>query len=369
MVCCLDVHKICEATNQGLDNLVKSNIYPSYRMNERMWDAVMGQNRIVGLVIASALALGLSGSWASAADTFSVSKTEIVDRKAVFATVESIDQITARTRIGGTVSTLNIDEGSAVEKDQIISRVVDPKLRLSIAVVDARVQSLRAQKGLAVTALKRARNLRRTGVLSQAKLDQAETNLDVIDRQLAAMLAERKVISQQRAEGDVFAPVAGRVLKVFVAEGSVVMPGEQVAVIATEKYILRMSLPERHARFAKVGDSVLVGSQGGRTGTIRQVYPEISGGRVKADVNVDGLGDFFVGERMRVYVSAGTRTTFVVPESFVFHRHGVSFVQRKDGCETVVQPGQPAEDGIEILSGVIEGDVLVKPGSAPCGGR
>jgi len=129
-----------------------------------------------------------------------------------------------------------------------------------------------------------------------------------------------------------------------------------------------MQLPERHARFLKAGDAVLVGERGlqgadgaVRQGTVRLVYPQVDRGRVIADVDVAGLGDFFVGERVKVYVSAGGRESFVVPESFLFRRFGIDHVRLKDGAEVVVQAGQPAEGGVEILSGLRDGDVLVKP--------
>ena len=134
------------------------------------------------------------------------------------------------------------------------------------------------------------------------------------------MRSDRDVVVQQSAEGAVLAPGAGRVLTVPVSIGRVLMPGETVATIAEDQYILRLQLPERHAQFMRAGDKVLIGARGSddaasatrRSGTVRLVYPEITGGRVIADVDVAGLGDYFVGERTRVYVSTGKRTTFVV---------------------------------------------------------
>jgi hypothetical protein len=101
--------------------------------------------------------------------------------------------------------------------------------------------------------------------------------------------------------------------------------------------------------------------EGVHEGRVRQVYPEITAGRVSADVTVGSLGDYFVGERTRVWVSAGTRNTFVVPENYLFKRYGISYVKMRDGAEVVVQPGLPVRGGIEILSGVRDGDVLVLP--------
>ena len=76
---------------------------------------------------------------------------------------------------------------------------------------------------------------------------------------------------------------------------------------------------------------------------MRLVYPEIQGGRVIADVEVPGLGDYFVGERTRVYVDAGTRRTLVVPASYVYRRAGVNYVRLAGGDEIVVQPGEARE--------------------------
>ncbi len=110
---------------------------------------------------------------------------------------------------------------------------------------------------------------------------------------------------KQLAEGSVLAPTSGRVLKVPVTPGTVVLPGEPVAMIAEQNYVLRLRVPERHARFLKAGDPVRLeredrAEDSPRFGAIRLVYPQIEDGRVVADATVQGLGDYFVGERIRV---------------------------------------------------------------------
>ena len=113
------------------------------------------------------------------------------------------------------------------------------------------------------------------------------------------------------------------------------LPGETIATLAEDHYILRLQLPERHARFMRAGDAVQIGARGLRTkgassmreGRVRLVYPEIQGGRVIADVEVAGLGDYFVGERTRVYVDTGMRRAIIVPRAYVYRRAGVNYVR------------------------------------------
>ena len=263
---------------------------------------------IAGLLVG--LATPAATSLSDAAE-LTVHAVERSDLKAVFGQVESRDVVPARARLGGTIVSLSVEEGSAVKAGDILAVVVDDKLALQLGAIDARLKALEAELENARTELERARKLFQGGVVPKSRLDQLQTQVDVLTNQLAAAEADRAVLLQQQTEGDVVAPAPGRVLSVPVTKGSVVMPGETIARIAGGGYFLRLSLPERHAAHIKQGDEVLVGSRGMTDlaetapmakGHVVKVYPEIDGGRVLADVEVEGLGDFFVGERTRVWI-------------------------------------------------------------------
>lgn len=317
---------------------------------------------------AAALLL-MAGLLQPAAAQQTVTRQQVDDRKAVIATVEPVRELPARARIGGTIVALTVREGDQVAAGDRIALVVDPKLALQIQALESRIQAQSAARDQAQIDFNRMQQLRASGTISQAQLDQTRTRLDVAIRTFEAIGSDRDVVEQQSTEGAVLAPAAGRVLKVPVSIGSVVLAGETIATLATDNYILRLQLPERHARFMKAGDTILVGARGLqqqdqetlRRGRVRLVYPQIDQGRVIADAEVDGLGDFFVGERTRVYVATGKRDALVVPADFLYRRYGVSYVKLKDGTEVVVQPGLPVDGGIEVLSGLNEGDVVVRP--------
>jgi membrane fusion protein, multidrug efflux system len=325
--------------------------------------------QLLRVCVAAFAAMGaLVPSRARAAEV-AVHVAPIDDLKAVIATVEPVHQLVARARIGGTVTALKIREGDVVVAGAEIALVADQKLFLQMQALDQRIKSQQAQRDKAKADFDRARELLQRGVTTKVMFDQAKTMLDVADRNLAAIRSDRGVIEQQAAEGAVLAPGAGRVLTIPVSIGRAVMPGETIATIAEDRYILRMQLPERHARFMRAGDRVQIGERGSRDeangtrkeGVVRIVYPEIQGGRVIADVDVEGLGDYFVGERARVYVTTGRRETILAPREAVYRRAGVDFVRLKSGAEIVVQTGEQRAEGVEILSGLSDGDVVVTP--------
>lgn len=319
--------------------------------------------------VLSAVILGGIGGNAAISDEYLVQTTKIEDRKAVIATVEPAKMLLARARIGGTVVTLKAKEGMMAEAGADLAVVVDQKLALQIKGIDQRIQSQEAQRLKAEADFNRVSELAKNGTASQAMLDQMKAALDVATRQLNALNADRDVIIQQTAEGTVRAPAAGRVLTVPVSEGSVVMPGETIATLAEDNYILRIELPERHARFMREGDSVQIAARGeaddtngmAKSGIVRTVYPEIKGGRVIADVAVEKLGDYFVGERTRVYVSTGTRETLLVPNAAIFERAGVDYIRLADNREIIIKRGEVRDDKVEILSGIKAGDRVVTP--------
>jgi len=308
------------------------------------------------------------------AETLTVVQRPVADEKAVFATVESISVVPARSRIGGTVAQLNVREGDAVTRGQAIAVVGDEKLVLQMKSLDAQIEALQAQADQAQIDFDRTSGLVERGTLPRVKLDETRTALNVAQNGLRARTAERAVVQQQLSEGQVLAPADGRVLKKQISVGSVVLPGDPVAMIAQQDFKLRLRVPEEHARFLKAGDKIRIdgaelSGETSKWGVIDLVYPQIEEGRVIADAKVEELGEYFVGDRLRVWISGGTRPAYVIPASFVKTRFGIDYVLLRQGDGTVEVPVQRGRqmptpelpDGLEILSGIRAGDQLVRP--------
>ena len=319
------------------------------------------------LALAGCIALA---AVAQAETTFTVKLANLTDQKAVFATVESPNVVPARARIGGTVASLSVRQGDSVTQGQVIAVVGDDKLVLQIKSLDAQIAGLESQLAQSQTDLTRAETLFHQGVGARTTMDQARTAVDIATAALRARNAERAVALQNLQEGQVLAPVAGRVVTVPLTTGSVVLNGDTIATVGEQPFMLRLRIPERHALSLKLGDPVRadpgqLGTGEGTVGKISLIYPQIEEGRLVADAQVPDLGNYFVGDRVRVWIDAGTRPGFVVPKDFLVTRFGLDYVKlrRSDGTiiETPVQRGQSVAGGVEVLSGVQAGDVLVQP--------
>jgi membrane fusion protein, multidrug efflux system len=303
----------------------------------------------------------------SAAGTLELAPQTVTEWKPVFGQVEARDTVPARARIGGTVVALDVTEGDRVETGQRLAMIEDIKLEFQIDAVDARLDSLRSQLEAARVDLTRGEQLLERGVIASQRVDQLQTAVTVLEGQISSLEAERLVVERQIEEGEVLAPEGGIVLSVPVSRGSVVTPGEALAVVGGGGVFLRLSVPERHAADLAEGDEILIGTGGEvLTGTLAKLYPQIEGGRVQADVEVEGLDQSFVGRRVPVRLPVGERQAILVPETSLTRAGGLDFVTIESPAgpvERAVVPGQTVErDGEtwrEILTGLVAGDMVV----------
>ncbi|MFC3075952.1 efflux RND transporter periplasmic adaptor subunit [Shinella pollutisoli] len=314
------------------------------------------------------LLFALAGSTALAG-TIIVEPVPVTEWKAVYGRIEARNVVPARARIGGTVVELLVTEGDTVAAGETIASVSDEKLAFQVAAIDAQLSALKAQLDRAETELARGRSLTQRGVATAQRLDQLRTDVDVTRNQIAATEAQKSVVLQQQAEGDVLAPLSGRVLATPVTRGGVVMGGEPVATIGGGGFYLRLAVPERHARALGEGAAIRVTTDAGEVaGRLAKVYPRIENGRVIADVEADALDTAFVDARVLVELPVDERQAILVPAAAVANRYGVDFVRAGDGAATserAVVVGERIERGgaalVEIVSGLAAGETVEVP--------
>lgn len=300
-------------------------------------------------------------------EKLTVQQSEVPQLKPLAAEIATRNQAEALARISGTLVELRVREGDQVSKGQVIGRVVDSRLGYETGAYEAQAAAASALAEAARAELSRIDYLYKRGVYAKARLDQAQAAARSADAQVRAARSQRSASAAIAGQGVILAPASGRVLRADVPQGSVVTSGMSVATITAGRPLLRLEAPDSLARQLRKGAIVTVQDEGelnGRRGIVVQLYPAVSGGRVRADVEVPGLSTDLVGRRVTSLVDIGSHPGIVIPRRFVSTRFGIDYVDlvAKDGSAASV-PVQtaPASDPaqIEILSGVASGDILV----------
>jgi len=324
------------------------------------------------------LALGLCAGamliafpWAARAQTITVEESVVVDFRPVIARIEAGDTATARSRLQGVVTRLNVVEGQIVKAGDLVAVVTDSTLPPQLSALGSNIEGLKSQVKQAESDISRNEGLLARGFYPRARLDEEKTSLDVLKRSLATAEAERRALSARQAEGRILAPADAHVTDVGVVKGSVISPGDVLASFATVNGVVRLALPERHAATLAEGESISLRlpsrSDEIRTATVIKIYPELQQGSVIADAKVEGGLTALFGERVDVLAPVGERRAIRIPKDYVSTRFGVDFVRVQVGERFIDAPvalAAPLVDAagqFEILSGLKTGDRIEKP--------
>ncbi len=334
---------------------------------------------VCALTIATQSARAQSAPTRAAPISFTVTRQTMTELAPVFGTIEGVRTLPARARIAGTVAQIDVRDGDQVTAGQTIATIADSTLLTQRATLDAQVRGARAQLAQAQLNFARAQQLVGQGAVSRASFDQARSALRVAQSALAAVLSQRNTISKQIDQGAVRAPHGGLLLHTPIAAGSVLMPGDVVAELAQAPFRVRLAVPERYSRFLHPGALIRVnGAELGvaRTlfGTIDEIKPAITDGRLIAYATVPGLPNRFVGVRVEVSLPAQTHQAIVIPKNFVLTLSGSDYAALRQANGTVIdvpiqrgaaRPTPAMPNGIEILSGLHNHDIVVAPQAAP----
>lgn len=333
--------------------------------------------RLVLLAAAAAVLSGCSNAGerseksvaaGAGAERFTVHRLLIDDLRPTPALAVSRDEADARARISGVLVKLNVKEGDYVRKGQVLAVVRDERLGLQTSAYDAGAAAAEAEALRARADLARTQDLYDHGVYAKARLEQVQAAAKAAEGQWKAAKAERAASAELAAEGAVLAPADGVVLRAPVPAGSVVMPGQSILTLTAGPRVVRLQLPEAQAGALKLGQVVALRGDDHTVvdeGMVRQIYPGLASGAATVDLNAPKVAaDGFVGKRLEALAPVGRRLAMVVPARFIVSRYGVDYVRAvsKTGQvgEVVVQTA-PAADGVEILSGLADGDVLAGP--------
>jgi membrane fusion protein (multidrug efflux system) len=336
--------------------------------------------RIVFACLALALA-ACGGSDVEKADEGAPVTLQRVDAVDVSDRIEATGELLAKERaqiaaeVGGRVTEILIDEGSAAEQGAAVL-TIDPERRtLERDSARARVTETHAALLEQEREFQRIKELHQRGVASQAQLDQAETQLKLLRSRRSAAEAELGMQDRALADAIVKAPFAGLVADRLVSRGEYVAPGQKLfELVSLDPIEVEFHLTEIDSSRVKIGNDVGVRvapfPDETFSATVTIVSPTIDPRtrtlRVKAQLaNADGK--LRPGLFARVDLGISNRSgVMMIPEEVVLQRADGSVVFRatpENRVERrVIEVGAHRDGMVEVVKGLAPGDLVVLRG-------
>jgi membrane fusion protein (multidrug efflux system) len=274
--------------------------------------------------------------------------------------LRSDESVQIASEIAGRVSEINFAEGGIVEAGDILVKLDDALARAEVADAKARYDLADANND-------RAKQLSRTGNVTEKAIDEAAANFEIAR---AALELQRVKLSKHT----IVAPFPGRVGLREVSPGAFIAVGTPIVNLEKIDFLkVDFKLPELFLASVSVGQKVdlAVDALAARTftGEIYAIDPQV-------DVNGRALAlrarlpnpDLVLrpGLFARILVKGKqTREVVLAPESAIVPRGGETFVYRIDGGKAVeakVKLGERRGAEVEILEGVPPNTRIVTAG-------
>ena len=279
-------------------------------------------------------------------------------------------------RIGGKIATRLVDVGQAVKAGQVLAVLDSQDVLPAISAQEAQVEVARSDFRLQQSELKRQQELRDKGFVSGAALERQSAAAEAAQ---ARLLAAQSQLANARNGLDfqtLRADKAGVVVAVDAEAGSVVSAGQGVIRVAQlgEKEIA-INVPERSVSLMRKasGFAVSIDALAHRTyaAKLRELSPaaDPASRTYAARLSlVDADDALALGMSATVRLELRAAQAIVVPNSALYTRDGTTRVWLVDRPGETVNPvavtlGDSTNDGVTVVSGLKQGDLVVTAGA------
>ena len=293
-------------------------------------------------------------------------------------------------RVSGTVQRVHVDQGDIVEPGDLIAEMDPTDFEIQVREIEAGLAEAKAQEALADSNFQRVQRLYEKDNASQgdfdsalAKRESARAGVESVEQKLQQA---RRQIEYTRLRS----PVRSAIVEVKVEEGEIVQAGEPVVEVVTgENPQVEIAVPEvaiadiRQGASARIRFSTLpertffgrVTTMGVVPGEGVTTYPvtiELNRSWFQLTGSSDAipLRPGMAAEAEMQFGSTGSSARHVVPANAVTaDRQGkFVYVAESGGGEVVsaakrpVETGRLVPTGIEVISGLADGDKVITAG-------
>ncbi len=287
------------------------------------------------------------------AETMVMKSVEVAAHYVTSGSVTSDHRVLITSRISGYIRKLSVREGDRVKKGEVLVRIDPVNARQTLVQAEADLADARADK-------QRYEALFRAHATSKQQLDRVRLRYKVARSQVAQA-------RNHLGYAEVHSPVQGVVVEKRMSKGDLASPGAGIMTIEDPASLLVNSyVSEQFVGRIHVGDSVDVEIPSiGRhiIGTVRQVVEAADAVSHQFLIKI-ALQDSALHPGMfaQVGFSVGKRKALIAPAAAIVSRAGLHGVYIVDAGGIThyrqVRIGRKLGDGIEILAGLRDDDVI-----------
>ncbi len=274
-------------------------------------------------------------------------------------TILANEEVELRPEVSGKIIQLNIDEGSTVQKGQLLVKLNDSDLK-------AQLSKLQSTRKILFEKTERQKKLFEMNGVSREEFD------DVLN-QLAAIDSDIQYTQSQIEKTEIRAPFSGQIGLRHISEGSFVSQNFLIATIQQINPIkIDFSLPEKYSALVKPGKDIAFTVEGTTTvyyGKVFAIEPKVD--QATRTIKLRALSNNPSGTIMpgafakvdlimnRADNAITIPTQAIIPvlkgKKVLVYRNGKAISQ-------IVNTGLRNESSIEILNGLNMGDTIITSG-------
>ena len=290
--------------------------------------------------------------------------------------IEPLRQATLASQIQGNVTRLAVKAGDVVRAGQLIARIDERETQAGLQRSEAALAQAEAQDRNARLHLDRTRELRAQGFVSQAALDEAQTQWRATQAGVQQARAGQVQAQIWRGHAQLSAPFAGVVLATHLQEGDLAAPGRPVATLYAPGALRAVAqVPASRASLARGATRVEVELPGGQRVTptrgaeLSTADPVTQTVEWRLDLPAAAVAGLHPGQTVRVHFAGASSVaaaspvgppTLRIPASAVLRRGELTAVYVAQGPSfslRAVRLGPDRGDaGVEVVAGLRGGE-------------
>jgi membrane fusion protein (multidrug efflux system) len=283
-------------------------------------------------------------------------------------TIKPVHESAVASKLLAKVIETNVIAGQLVSEGQVLARLDDAELQARLKQADARLTNATVQRDQSATELERAKQLKEKNAISRADFDAAESRMKSSEAEVEQATQSVREAQVMLDHATILSPMTGTIVDKRVEVGDTVTPGQVLLTLFDPTHMQMVaSVRESLAMTLKPGqllptrlDSLDIDCEA----TVSELVPEADVASRSFTVKVTGPcpPGAYSGMFGRLKLPLVDEEVLVIPQESV-SRVGqltmVDVVMDNHIYRRNVRLGRTLDVGLEVLSGLSEGELVV----------